>query len=475
MGKGFLKFRRRLRTGAWLRALSLGLSLGVLAFAAQWLAAKLTAMEADLALYALVAAVPAVIGFGVSLAILLPGNRRIARKIDRSLDLGEKVQTMLAFRSDDGDMAVLQREHTERILRETPVKQVKGVCTWLFVLIPVVALLCMTGTLLVPAQEPAAPPPALDPTFSMTPWQEQSLKDLIERVKTSDMEESPKEDVVKQLESLLIKLKSVRKESAMKETVIGTVESIHASVSEHNTYDLLASALFTSSIPSVRELGTAVSSLEALLVGEWIQETGEALGEDGSSASALAADIRRAVASSGVSPSDPARQSLEILSQDLTTVTDSMSDADIRALLLENELLLNSVLYAQAVNEAVEDDTVYSLLSIFGIKASEVPSHIFNDPEDPRGEGDYDPEDDMDKIHTGGIGTGELIFGSDDTVYDPETGAYVSYGEILNRYYARVTELLVDGRLTPEMEKAVSDYFAILFDGSANKESEGNG
>ena len=472
MSKGFLKFKRKLWISAVVRALIVAFSVGIIALATQWLIAKMHAISPDFFLYGLRSTPPAVVGFAVVLLILLPTNRRVARFLDTRLGLGEKVQTMLAFRQDEGDMASIQRADTDRILCETPRKKVKRACTWLFVLIPSVAVLCMAGTLLVPAGEPAAPPSAPDPTFSMTPWQEQSLKDLIEQVKTSDMEASPKENVVKQLESLLIKLKSVRKESVMKETVIGTIESIHETVSEHNTYDLLASALFGSSMPSVRELGTAVSSLEALLVGEWIQDTYQALVEDGSDAAALATDIRRAAASSGVSPSDPIRQSLEILSQDLATVTGSTEDDTVHALLLENELLLNSVLYAQAVNEAVEDDTVYSLLSIFGIKASEVPEHVFNDPEDPRGEGDYRPEDDMDKIHAGGIGTGELIFGSDDTVYDPDTGTYVSYGEILNRYYARVTELLVDGRLTPEMERAVSDYFAILFDGSANKESD---
>jgi hypothetical protein len=136
------------------------------------------------------------------------------------------------------------------------------------------------------------------------------------------------------------------------------------------------------------------------------------------------------------------------------------------------EETLNAALYIQTTNEEVEDDTIYTLLSIFGIKVSEVPDHVFNDPDDPRGEGDYEQNDDLDKIHGGGLGSGDMIFGSDDTIYDPEKNTYVTYGEVLDRYYARITDMLVDGNLAPELEEALSDYFAILFNGSENKENK---
>ena len=471
MGNGFRKFKRRLRLGAWLRAVICGLSLGLISVAAQWLIAKLLVREEDLFLYILGATIPAVLGFGAVLALLWPSDRRIAKKLDTSLGLGEKVQTMLVFRNDAGDMAALQREDTDRILLQAPGKRVKGACTWLFALISVVACLCMLGAVITPAREPDEPPPA-DLTFSMTPWQEQSLKDLIERVRASDMEEAPKEGVVKQLESLLIKLKNVRKESVMKENVISSIEAIHKTVSDHNTYDLIAAAMGGSVTASVRELGSAVSSLEALLVGEWMNKACDTLLADRTLGATLAASIRTALQASETEESDAVRQALLGLADGLASVTGDTAEEELRDLFDGSELLLNAVLYVQATNEAVEDDTVYSLLSIFGIKASEVPEDAFNHPDAPGTEGDYKPEDDVDKIHAGGIGTGEMIFGSDDTVYDPETGTYVPYGEIIDRYYARITELFADGRLTPEMEKAVSDYFAILFDGSHRKESD---
>jgi hypothetical protein len=322
----------------------------------------------------------------------------------------------------------------------------------------------------VPAKEPPAPPPVIENNFAITPWQTQALKDLIEKVKTSDMEEEPKEATVKQLESLLIKLGSIKKEPAMKEAVITCIEGIHKAVSEHNTYDTLAQVMFKSPADSVQDLGGAVNSLQALLVGDWMKNAQEQLLAGELTPSALAAGITQALTLSGISPENEVHIALLAFTVELAALTE-LSEDTLAPVMAAAEQSLNAALFLQATNEEVEDDTIYSLLSIFGMKASEVPEHIFNDPDDPRGEDDYDEQDDLDHINSGGLGPGTMIYGSNDTIYDPNSEAYVTYGEVLKDYYARITELLVDGNLPPELEDALNDYFAILFNGSANKEN----
>jgi hypothetical protein len=471
MGKGFQKFTRKLRVGAIIRAAVFGLSAGALAVAALWLTAKLKAEEADIPFLALCGAAVAVGGLVLMTLVLFPSKRRIARRVDEQLSLGEKTQTMLAYRRDEGSMAVLQREDTDRILRETPRRRVKGVCTWLFVLLPVVAALTLTAAAVVPAKQPPEPPPVVENNFTITPWQTQALKDLIEKVKTSDMEEEPREATVKQLESLLIKLGSIKKEPAMKEAVVSCIEGIHKAVSEHNTYDALAQTMFKSPSDSVQDLGGAINSLKALLVGDWMQTTQGQLLSGELTPSVLAAGITQALTLSGVSPENEVHVALLAFTVKLAEIRE-ISEASVSPVVAEAEQSLNAALFLQATNEEVEDDTVYTLLSIFGMKPSEVPEYVFNDPEDPRGEDDYDDQDDLDHLNSGGIGTGEMIFGSNDTIYDPNREAYVPYGDVLKEYYARITELLVDGSLSPELEEALNDYFAILFNGSANKETD---
>ena len=454
-----------------IRAVLFGVSLGAMTLAVLWLLDKMSAADPNFMGYALPSAVMAFVGLIVMLLILLPTKKRIARRIDKHLVLGEKVQTMLAFRMDESPMAQLQRMDTDRILQETPRRRVKGVCTWLFVLIPVVACLSVVGTILVPAKQPPEPPPVVENNFSITPWQEQALKDLIEKVKTSDMEAEPKEGVVKQLESLLIKLKSIRKEGAMKEAVIACIEGIHKVVSTHNTYDLIAEAMFASPSDSIGDLGAAVNSLQSLLIGEWMNTTKTALLEKNETATVLATGITQALTLSNVEAENEVHIALMAFTLQLTVLSEEALEEEIGSVFAEAEQALNSALFLQATNEDVEDDTIYTLLSIFGIKASEVPEHVFNDPEDPRGEEDYEPDDDLDHINSGGLGSGEMIFGSNDTIYDPDSESYIPYHEVIDGYYARITELLVDGNLPHELEEALTDYFAILFDGSKNKEN----
>lgn len=474
MGKGFHKFKRKLRIGAVIRGAVFGLSLGTVCFVLLWLMDKLSAAEPRFSQYAILAAAVACVGCIVMMLILAPTKKRIARRIDRQLALGEKVQTMLAFRNDKSPMAALQREDTDRILSNTPCRRVKGTATWLFVLLPCVAVLCVAGTVLVPAKEPPTPPPVVDNNFTITPWQTQALKDLIEKVRTSDMEEEPKEGVIKQLESLLIKLGSIKKEPAMKEAVVSCIEGIHKAVSEHNTYDLIASAMFASPSDEVQELGSAINSLKALLVGEWMNASRDAVLAGDLSYATLATGITQALTLSRVDAENEVHIALLEFTVQLAALQEKTSEEEVGRVFSEAEETLNASLYIQATNEEVEDDTIYTLLSIFGMKASEVPDHVFNDPEDPRGEDDYDPGDDPDQMHSGGLGTGEMIFGSNDTIYDHYSESYVTYGQVIKDYYGVISEMLVYGNLHHELEEALSDYFAILFNGSDNKENNGN-
>lgn len=463
MGKGFRKFQRKLWIGAILRALLFGLSGGCITGAVLFLIDKQTMQEPLFSQYILVGSIVAAVGAIAMFLILLPTSKRIAKKLDKSLSLGEKAQTMLAFRKDTGEMAVMQREDTDRILMSTPKRKVKGTCTFVFALLPVFATLITVGSVLAPAKEPPPPPPVIESNFSFTPWQEQALKDLIEKVKTSGMEEQPKEDVVKQLESLLIKLKTIKKENTMKETVISTIEEIHAIVSEHNTYDLMATALFANPSKTVQDLGAAVNSLKPLLIGEWISTVAESTEADPASAATLAQAMQTVLNVCKVDASNEIHVALKDFAVALETISPDISKEERELLFSTAEENLNNALYIQQTNEEVENDTIYTLLSIFGIKASEVPEDVFNDPEDPRGEGDYEKDDDPDQIHSGGLGSGEMVFGSNDTIYDPNSEQYVTYGTVIMDYYARITDLIVEVGLPPDLEEMVSDYYAILF------------
>jgi len=77
-----------------------------------------------------------------------------------------------------------------------------------------------------------------------------------------------------------------------------------------------------------------------------------------------------------------------------------------------------------------------------------------------------DDDDNDDPLQDGGIGSGDIVYGSDDQIYDPDTNENVKYGSVINEYYAKITEKLLDGNVSEELEKYISDYFASLYDGT---------
>lgn len=481
---GFRRLKRKVVRGAVIRAILFGLSLGVITVAALWFISKMTMKDVDLIRFGLIGGGVALIACGIMMAILIPGRKRLARKLDTSLGLGEKVQTMVAFRDQEGAMLTMQREDTERILRAAPRRKVKGACTWLFALLPLLACLAMAGTILVPAKEPPAPVPPVEKNWMLKQWDEQALKDLIREVQASDMEEEPKMEVVTQLETLLKRLKTIRKEPLMKETVIKTIENIHTIVADHNTYDQVAVVTVNAPAEAIRDLGRSLNTLETVVVADSMQGIrAELMADDsvthaGLFVTAIRQSITQATTAQGVPADNQVLVAMEALAAALETNFTAESvptENEIANLIEKHTDELNAALQVQATNEQIEQYTIQELMAIFGISREELPESItekveLNDPE-----GEYaKPDDDKDTSTSGGKGNGEQVFGNNDTIYDPDSEKHVPYGTVINDYYAKITEMIVDGATPEEIEDALGDYFTYLYDGSKNQENKEN-
>lgn len=473
-GHGFRKFKRKIYIGAIIRAILFGVSLGVITVAALWLIDKMTIVDPNFKRYAMIGGIVAGAISLAMAAILIPGRRRLAKHLDRSLHLGEKVQTMIEFRGQDNDMLVMQREDTDRILRETPRRRVKGACTWLFALLPFVAAACLAGTIMVPAKEVPPPPPVIEKTWHLTQFEEQALKDLIKEVEESNMEREPRVAVVVELETLLSRLKNIRKEAQMKAEVINSVSDIHTIVKDHNTYDVLAASMTTAPSSVIRDLARSMKTLDPLLIGEDMQSVREALKTDGA-ATLLATSIRQSIQASEIDNDNEVIVALTDFADELDTITAETDENTIAAMIETHNDALNAALLLQATNEEVEEYVRYELMSLFGIATADLPEELQKElaESDDGSDAPLDDNTEEDKATSGGAGSGEQIFGSNDTIYDPETDSYVSYGEVINNYYAKITEMLIDGASPEEIEEALSDYYAILYDGRKNEENKG--
>ena len=122
-----------------------------------------------------------------------------------------------------------------------------------------------------------------------------------------------------------------------------------------------------------------------------------------------------------------------------------------------------SNLFAQKTNEGVRDMIRQRLMQIFNLSREDLPPEISGSQNDNTYE---DIPDQNDPLHSGGHGSGDVIYGSDDTIYDPETGTHVTYGEVIQRYYAKISGYLMGGETPEEIEAILNDYFAALLSGT---------
>ena len=472
MYKNFLKFRRRLTLAALLKSLVFGLSSGVFVSSLVAVIYKCSDKIPINAVYLSAGVLSALLFFLATFILFFPNEKRVAKKLDASFGLGEKVSTMIEFKNESGDMIEMQRADTERVLGSSDMKKLREKHFWIHILMPVFAAVLLIIALVIPNPGNTVLTPSTDddPDFTLSAWQEQALKDLIEDVRHSEMESAPKSLTVGELEGLLTELKAIRKVSAMKVSVIGAIKDIKKATDDHNSSPKISASIVM--YDSIKALALPTESLDAITLGEELSQIRALVsGENAVSAiSGISADLADALEKSGVGETDALYTAFTSFAGALSMIANGEVFGDeIDSTFTFHGENIGKALLIQYTNRSVCDGTVRRLMQIFGISESELPAESRpTTPSLKEDEGDYNPEDSDDPLHSGGFGSGDMIFGSDDMIYDPESGKYVSYGEVINRYYAKVSEQFADGNVSKELEQLISDYFASLFNGTSS-------
>ncbi len=472
MDNGFKKFKRKIRAGAVLRSVLAGFSLGLIAVAALWLVAKLTAADPDFMRFGLIGGGVALVSFVIFLIFQLPTDRRLAKRLDNKLELHEKVQTMIAFRGDNSEMVQLQREDTQRILMQTPGKKARSKSAWLVTILPVLACICLAVTFIVPAKG-VEPPPAPVETWLMTDVTEQSLKDLIKYVESSGMQNVPKGQIVSELQSLLSKLKTVTKKTDMQQTVVSSITKIHAYALPCHIHVNSVKALKSSTNDVLVKLGSGINGMNYGLLTTAVQtEMFAALKVENKQevAGTLAGGIELAVDHSKEAADHPLAAALLQTAQMLRTVTDDMTEEAVKELLSDiDQDVLALALKQPIIDVTVEQYTINQLMYIFSIPQTMIPQEILDSFETGTIDGETsDGKDDEDHPTTGsgGRGDGEFEVGSDDMIFDPnsgELGQKVVYGQVIRDYSPVFDELMREGDVPEDLAEMANKYISILF------------
>ena len=431
---------------------------------------------------------------------LAESDRQLARELDERFDLKEKVQTMLAFEGEGGDMLALQRADANVSLSAISVSELKIKKIWIYITALAVAAAILLAGFLVPNiwKKNQNPP------YRLTEYQEAGVLELIRYVDASGMEEQYRVVISQELRVLLDELRRVDNERAMRAALAKSMAVICSTTYESsNSTEILnllwdtedkylrylAKWLDTSSSYDEGDFAERLIEYQLILVGE---EESELTEEERKTAISQALDgmVRKykiGFENADIPKDDGILLALNALfyseeegRRGLSHISAEMADMDytqareevIAALYGVYEEMYAAIL-KQKTNTNVGEYTMTRLSSLFSVPAPEFERTDFvRTGESVEGNrGDSKEDDNNGGKNDGGIGEG-ATFGSDDLVLDPLTGKYVKYGELIDTYYGVMYEKLENGSYTEEQKEMILKYFALLYSGLEEEEGK---
>ncbi len=432
-----------------------------------------------------------IVGFSTYF-ILRKNDKGLAKQLDMQFMLKERLQTSLEYEKTNSAMATLLREDVKEKTASVDKRKIKVKKLPLYIVAVVLtSILTMSLLLFLPFNiiRPEEDPPM---PFELTEMQEKQIEAIIARVEASNMKEPAKGEVADEIKALLSALKATTIKEDADKLISLSVSKIDGITKKTGTSYELHDLLVESDVAYTREIGRLVTKLdwtkfkikrekirayfehkdfgtEDADISKINKDTVELVREAGSS-------LRSELLKSGLDESDKLYTELmkvaigmEKLASDLEggyinyrNTVGTEEQGEIFLLLSDNIYL---ALDEQNVSYSVGFGASDEIRKMFGLP---IPQREDNGQEKKENEEDSDLGDkDKDKPTDGGGTNGSDVYGSDDAIYDKESG-YVKYGEVLNTYY----QIMGSTEYTDEQKKVIQEYFEILFRGLEKEKGE---
>lgn len=479
MNESFNKFKKKLLFEALIKSVVISLAVGLICFTVPYLIIKFTKVEINpnyLVFLLLAATSVASIVFGLLFLILFPRKIKVAKRLDKQLDLKQKVQTMVEYENEDNPMVNLQRQDTLNILSNISLKKFAMKFSAFFFVLVGFAFVLSTTVIVVNAVEKLTDEPSEveGPKYDLDNWTVRALLDLIEIVETSSIQEDLKTPVVNNLKALLESLEDVELESEMKDLVKEVIDDADLRLDLINSNNEVFTVLKTSNSNVVVDLGTHINALNVTNINNSIENLYVYLtGDPATVLGALADfdnDLRVLINSSALNKEEALVSAILKLASDLKECENSDSiNESIKTAINSNKDNILNIIKLQAENKRIIEYTIEQLEIIFGLKESSntdqtdpgTSKPTINPVEPPK----INPDENQ-----GGYGTGEELFGSDDIMFDAEEGS-VKYGEVIDKYYGELVGMFNDGTLPEEYKEFFEKYFNKLFGSIEDEET----
>ncbi len=468
MGKHFAIARRKTRLAAFVTAVILGIGVGVIAASGVLLAFKLTGKDSGV-IYYIASGALAVLASLVSYLAFMPSEKKLAKRLDEEHGLDEKVRTMIQFKHSDDAFMKLQREDADEKLGKVKIVPWRKKQLLAAILVLVMSVGCFTGAIAVPRMPDGSVEPPMSDFDKQLVLAE--LAELVHMVETSLVEETLKADTLSELKSLVEFVKTHEYMSEMKSKAIQTVLNTSKVFNKINSATKIGACFADSSISALKELGVGLSEISGTKSKKALEAIWELLISSTAENFIFVSDeISSAMRSSGITY----QNNLASLLSNLASALRVVPEGEMTAEQAFGDVIskVSSELMVQNINKrVVQDQVIPKLCEIFNITSDDLAEfegggEIETEPPKselpPLDEDDTEAEEPDAPIGGGGMGTGDLVYGSNDVIYDPYTNTYVAYGTLLAEYNAKAIDMLEDGKIPPDFSDFVNEYFKTL-------------
>lgn len=505
----FDKFNNKITKEALIKGIICGVSLSLIIEAIILVICKLTPLKIIVWLHVLLTIVLAIFFSYKFFKMFIPSEKDIAARIDKDASMNERVKTMVEFKNQDSPMINLQRKDTLDKLNNVSEKTLKMKFTFSNFILVLIAILALPSAIILKGKE--LPNQNNNEISESINNKSEIINSAIENMKSevennSQLDESTKDQINSELEDLENNLNQDSNQEEVEEDVENTKENLDEIFDEMISKDEIGEALEKED--STQDLGNEVANGDSESVKDSLDQlrdslenlTGDELKE---ALENIANDIKQALENSGVDSEDALYKAFENLANNLQNNANNVNDSDIQNQIDSSfEQAKQEISDALKDQEALEDlkeslkdkleDLEQDLNNPEQGEYSEVSGDVSGEPsgtmsgttsgeltsgeqssegsssengEETGGESGENPGG-----NTGGTGSGDMEYASDDIVYDPVTNTYVTYGELITKYYNDILQGIEDGQVSPEMEKLIADYFGSLY----SDDEEGN-
>ncbi len=468
MSLQFLKIKRKIRFETILKCSAVSLSLGILVSSILIIIYKSLGLEYNL-LYFILIGLGVFIVFDIVLFLIFnPSDVKVAKRIDKQLNLKEKIHTMVEYEDKNGPLVGLQRKDAEDKLASISIKKFKMKFSYYLLILPLMALAVCATSIIIKAKEPQQPP--IEEPISGDPYAILQIRIIIREVEANNvLMPAAKEAFVSHLEELIdnVNVENITRNQEVS-FVNQTITEVSNSSSRVNSIDEIILALKNSNNEDMHALGIAISEYSAETMNSSLDTIRAYL------VHASPSERRRRLEEYNVEGFDLiANERLEAtdemnvffvnLQKNLTTAIESQTyNDDILQVIETAKSDLEAVVIKQKETLVVANYIEQSLIEIFQLPNNdETPVNpappIGGVGDETTGEG-----------NGGGGGSGDIIFAGDDLFYDPD-GGLLPYYEVISKYMTYIDGLIADGVIDEELRGYYVEYFNSLY--NAKKES----